>query len=155
MRRKDKELTDTERIEQILTGALFCHVALCDHDRPYCVPMCLAYHDGKILLHSADAGRKIDILHTNPHVCIMVETGIQLITGEQPCEYGMAYESVMIEGTASFLRGPGKARALEQIAMQYAHETGAPYTKEQISGIAVIEVIITSCTGRRSGSVPS
>ncbi|ABD42874.1 hypothetical protein Mhun_3192 [Methanospirillum hungatei JF-1] len=78
-----------------------------------------------------------------------------MITGERPCEYGMAYESVMIEGTASFLRGDGKVRALEQIAMQYAHETGAPYTKEQNSGIAVIEVIITSCTGRRSGSVPS
>ncbi|WP_304023719.1 hypothetical protein [Methanospirillum hungatei] len=33
MRRKEKELTDTERIEEILTRALFCHVALCDHDR--------------------------------------------------------------------------------------------------------------------------
>lgn len=155
MRRKDKELTDPERIAQILKGAQFCHVALCDTNRPYCVPMCFAYHDGKILLHSANAGRKIDIIHANPNVCIMIVTGARLVTGERPCEYGMAYESVMIEGTASFLSGQKKIQALEKISIRYAAESGAPYTEEQITGIAVVEVSITSCTGRRSGPAPT
>jgi len=155
MRRKDKELTDPERLEQILKGAFFCHVALCVHDRPYCVPMCFVYHDGKILLHSAKAGRKNDILQSNPHLCIMIVNDARLVTGERPCEYGMAYESVMIEGTASFLSGQKKIRGLKLIAVRYACESGAPYSQEQIAGIAVIEVAITSCTGRRSGPAHS
>lgn len=84
MRRKDKELKDTSRIENLLTSSPFCHVAMNDGDYPYCIPMCYGYHEGKIYLHSASEGKKIDILRKNSRVCILVEQGCSLIRAESP-----------------------------------------------------------------------
>ncbi|NLV26868.1 MAG: hypothetical protein GXY48_06855 [Methanomicrobiales archaeon] len=52
-------MSDLSRINDILSFSPFCHVALCDNNEPYCVPMCFAYHEGRIYLHSADEGKKI------------------------------------------------------------------------------------------------
>ena len=96
MRRNDKELSDQVRISDILSNALFCHVAMSGSDGPYCVPMCFACYDGKILLHSANEGKKIDILLKNPQVCILIEQGTKLITAQTPCGYGMAYDGHLL-----------------------------------------------------------
>ncbi|MDD1725111.1 MAG: pyridoxamine 5'-phosphate oxidase family protein [Methanospirillum sp.] len=99
MRRRDKELTDPERIQSILDDSLFCHLAMCDAGgRPYCLPICFVSHEGRIILHSANEGRKIEVLHDNPRVCLVVERNCHLIRADTPCGYGMAYESVLIEG---------------------------------------------------------
>jgi len=155
MRRKDKEITEIERITQILNTALFCHVAMSDDDTPYCVPMCFVHHNGTILLHSACEGKKIEILSKNPRVCITIEQGCELISSKNPCDYGMAYESVMIEGVSTLLIGQRKSEALGIIASKYAGTSGGQYPEESIAHIAVIEVTIKRYSGRRSGSVPS
>ena len=153
MRRKDKDLSDPLRIREILSNASFCHVAMCNGGVPYCVPMCFAYKDEKVYLHSAGEGRKIEILKGNPKVCIIIEHGCSLITSDSPCGYGMRYESVMIEGLACFLHGKEKEYGLEIIAEKYAGYSESPYSAGRIERIAVIAVEMTSCTGRRSGPV--
>ena len=125
---------------------------MCSADGPYCVPMCFAYQNGRIYLHSAVEGRKISILQQNPKVCILVERGCTLVRACTPCGYGMTYESVMITGEAHFLSGTEKRRGIEIIASKYAGYPGGPYPADQIANIAVIEVLITSWTGRRSGT---
>ncbi|PWR72948.1 pyridoxamine 5'-phosphate oxidase family protein [Methanospirillum stamsii] len=155
MRRRDKELSDPGEIKNILASSLFCHVGLSDGDFPYCVPMCFAYHKEKVYLHGAGQGKKIEILNNNPRVCIIVEQECSLIKSSTSCEYGMAYESVMIQGTARFLSGAEKSRGLEIISTKYVGAPGGPYPDNQISGIAVIEVTVESCSGRRSGMAAS
>lgn len=151
MRRKDKEIRDHARVEEILSSSLFCHVSMSDGDTPYCVPMCFVYSDGRIILHSADEGRKIDILLKNPKVCILVEQGCEVSRGAKACDYGMKYESVMIEGTAGFLSGSRKTHALALLETCYTKKPAGTYHEEQVNNLSVIEVTITSCTGKRSG----
>lgn len=151
MRRKDKEIRDPGRIEEILSSSLFCHLSMSDGDTPYCVPICYAYSNGRIILHSADEGRKIDILSKNPKVCILFEQGCEMVRGPSACEYGMRYETVMIEGTARFLTGTEKTSALADLGAKYTKEVVEPYSEDQIRNLAVIEVTITSCSGKRSG----
>lgn len=155
MRRNDKELSDPVRITEILSESPFCHIAMSGKEGPYCIPMCFAYHQGKIILHSAAEGKKIEILHENPQVCILVEKDCTLITAQTACGYGMAYESVMIEGIAEFLDGKKKSDALEHLAKRYAGASGGPYSEAQMANLAVIEVSIISCSGRRSGPAPA
>jgi len=39
MRRKDKEITDSKEIRQIIEDAVYCNVAMCQNNNPYVVPM--------------------------------------------------------------------------------------------------------------------
>ena len=91
MRRKDKEITDKRTIEEIIKNSIVCRVAMCENDLPYVVPMCFGYEKDTIYLHSAKEGEKIDILKSNPNVCIEFDVGADIITSEQACDFGMKY----------------------------------------------------------------
>lgn len=93
-------------------------------------------------------------MHENPRVCITIERDCRLIRAETPCGYGMAYESVLIEGICRFLEGPEKSSALGILSEKYAGYSGGPYTERQLERIAVLEIEILSVSGRRSGPNP-
>ena len=104
--------------------------------------MCYAYSDSRIILHSADEGRKTEILLKNPKVCILVERGCEVVRGATACDYGMKYESVMIEGTARFLSGSKKTDALALLETHYTKKPAGTYHEEQVKNLIVIEVTI-------------
>lgn len=64
MRRKDKEINDEKKIEQILKKSAICRIALCDQGRPYLVPMNFGYKKNCLYPQSASEGRKIGILRS-------------------------------------------------------------------------------------------
>ena len=66
MRRKDKEITDSKEIRQIIEDAVYCNVAMCQNNNPYVVPMNFGFQEDCIYLHSVNEGWKIDILKENP-----------------------------------------------------------------------------------------
>jgi nitroimidazol reductase NimA-like FMN-containing flavoprotein (pyridoxamine 5'-phosphate oxidase superfamily) len=53
MRRKDKEITDRQQIDEILSKAEIIRLAVVDNGLPYIVAMNFAYVDGFIYMHSA------------------------------------------------------------------------------------------------------
>ncbi|PID57865.1 hypothetical protein CSB45_06515 [candidate division KSB3 bacterium] len=75
MRRKDKEICDIQQIEAIITASTVCRLGLCLHGRPYVVPLNFGYNDRTIYLHSAQKGKKLDILRQNPRVCVEFDLG--------------------------------------------------------------------------------
>ena len=108
MRRKDREVTDTGEIENIIKKAKVVHVGMIDGDVPYVVPLQYGYvfKNGKLTLylHSAKEGRKIDIIKKNPRVFVELETNVSPISGgDRPCKYSSAYSSVMGEGSAEIV----------------------------------------------------
>jgi len=76
MRRKDKEVPGAKDIEDIIRKATICRLALCEGDRPYIVPLCFGYEDGKLYFHSASRGRKLKILENNRNVCFEMDIGM-------------------------------------------------------------------------------
>ena len=64
MRRKNREVTDRARIEEIIRSCHVCRLGFVDDGRAYIVPMNFGYveEDGKYVFyfHSAKEGRKID-----------------------------------------------------------------------------------------------
>ena len=69
MRRKDKEITDTAIIEEILSKATVCRLGLCEENQPYVVPLCFGYEDNALYFHCANHGKKLVILRKNNNVC--------------------------------------------------------------------------------------
>ena len=89
MRRKEREITDTHQLQQILEECKVCRVAMQDKDGLYLVPLNFGYQyqDGKLTLylHSSKEGRKISALSQNSSVCFEMDCSHKLVEGDVAC----------------------------------------------------------------------
>lgn len=150
MRRKDRELSNIAEIEVILKKAFVCHLGLTDGDQPYIVPMNFGYENGHIYLHGAADGRKIDIIKKNSKVCFEMELFESEIIkgGDQPCDWGTVFRSVIGFGTAELLESSeDKIRGLGIILKVHDDRTFT-FPEAMLAETAVIQITITEMTGK-------
>jgi nitroimidazol reductase NimA-like FMN-containing flavoprotein (pyridoxamine 5'-phosphate oxidase superfamily) len=151
MRRKDKEMNDTADIQTVIEKAQVCRLAMTDGKTPYMVPLSFGYADNTLYFHSAVEGTKISILRNHPRVCFEMETDVAVKAGEKPCNYTMAFRSVMGFGTVRFIEDPvEKRRAMDCIVSRYGATPG-DYDPQTAARTLVFCVSIDSVTGKRSG----
>ena len=149
MRRKDREITDRNAIDGIIARCKVCRIALCENGQPYVLPISYGY-DGKYLyFHSADDGKKIKIIHQNNRIGFEFDILNEIITAENPCEWGANYESVIGTGIAEFIEShQEKAKALACILRQYGGSFNE-FKDSALSSVAVIRVTIVSISGKQ------
>lgn len=154
MRRKDREVTDIQEILHIVDEAKILHLGLMDGGYPYIVPMHYGYEfaDGTFVfyLHSAKEGHKLNLIQKDAHVCVELETNVELVSGgEVPCMYGAAFASVIGKGTAEFVEEEQeKIKALE---LFMKNQTGRAFeiTGKMAESVAVIRVVVREFTAKR------
>ena len=108
MRRKDREVNDIVEIEEIIKSCKTCHLAMVDDGMPYIIPLSFGYEIADDVLtlyfHSAEEGRKIDILQKNNTVCFeMCYEGEAIYAKEAPCNSGYYYSSIIGNGKVDFI----------------------------------------------------
>jgi nitroimidazol reductase NimA-like FMN-containing flavoprotein (pyridoxamine 5'-phosphate oxidase superfamily) len=151
VRRREKEITDPAELRRILADARVCRVALCDGDRPYLVPLSFALDGGDLVLHSARAGRKLEILRRNPAVCFEVEEGVEILPGATACEVGMRFRTVIGHGEAELVEDPvERARLLALFGPRYGAPAGEVPPRE-VERTCILRVRVRGLTGKRSG----
>lgn len=150
MRRKEKAVTDPHAIEAIIAKATVCRLAMCDQSTPYVVPLCFGYQNNVFYFHSANQGRKLDVLNANPNVCVEIETDITLKPGDKPCNWGMGFDSVIAFGTARQVSDPEEKRqALDAIMDHYGNGPWA-YSDKALAATIVIRVDVDQMTAKHS-----
>lgn len=154
MRRKDREITDFNEVLAIMEKCAVCRLAMVDNGLPYVVPMnfALIEEKGKITLyfHSAKEGRKIDILKTNPVVCVEMDCSLKLIVGENACDYTMNYKSIIGSGTAEFIDNEEeKEFALIQIMLKYSRNNNFEFYEKVYERTALLKVTINEISGKK------
>lgn len=153
MRRKDREITGTEEITEILNTCKTACVAMTDKDTPYVVPLSYGYElndDGLVLyFHSAKEGRKIDILKQNNKVCFAIFSEGEPIHSETPCNSGYYFSSVIGTGTVDFITDPDKKK--DALKKMFAHQAGrdVAFTDQQAATVCVFKIVSTDYTGKR------
>ena len=158
MRRSDKEIEDSQTIQKVLEEAEICRIALVDGNEPYLVPMNFGYKNNTLYLHSATAGRKIDILKENNSICFQMDIKTQMVRSENPCNWGMKYLSVIGSGKAHLIDDiSGKKEALDIIMAKYSpkslesDEKLFEYSEQSLNNVLVIGVEVEEITGKKSG----
>ena len=68
MKRNDRQITDQDLILQILEENTICRLAFSDNENPYIVPVNYGYNNNRIYFHSANDGKKINIIRFNNKV---------------------------------------------------------------------------------------
>jgi nitroimidazol reductase NimA-like FMN-containing flavoprotein (pyridoxamine 5'-phosphate oxidase superfamily) len=151
---KKRDLTFKPEIEAIIKNCESCNLAMADGDgMPYVVPMNFGYEDSHIYLHSARTGKKIDIMNTNPRVCISFSTDHQLrwVNEEVACSWGMKYRSVLAYGVVEFIEEyDEKVRALK-IIMKHYSDKEFDFNAPAVNDVMVFRVKVDKLDGRVYG----
>ena len=154
MRRSGQQLPDKET-ETILACGREGVLAVTDSEGwPYAVPVNYCWKDGKIIIHSAREGHKIDAVRENDKVsfCVVAEKAVI------PEKYTTAYKSAIVFGRARLIEDPeAMLPFLDALAERF---TGAPeeerqaYIRKYLACVAVIMIEPEHITGKE-GSLPA
>jgi uncharacterized protein len=152
MRRNDKEITDRQIIEEILSRSEICRIAMVDGNRPYIVPVNYGYSNGAIYIHGANQGKKIDLLKMNNRVCFEIEQKSEIVKSETSCGWTTRYRSLIGTGTIEFITdSEQKKKGLDIIMAQYGKTQNNQYNDLQVEIIVILKLNIEQITAKQSG----
>ena len=153
MRRKDKEVTNQEEVEEILSNALVGRLGTCLNNIPYITPVNFVYDKDKVYFHSALEGRKIENINSNPNVCFEIDKVISIIPGMQrPCATTTEYKSIIIFGDIQIVTDiEEKTFALNKLIEKYAPQSPKLSSSSgAITGTNVLVISIKEMTAKQS-----
>jgi len=151
MRRKEKEITEKTELESIIARSSTCRLALSVENQPYIVPLCFGYQDNALYFHSADTGRKIDMIRQNNNVCFEFDIDQEIVKHEEACHWGMNYRSIIGFGKAFIIEEDKQKREMLDIIMNQYGEGPYEYSEKLLEMMVVIKVEIAEMTGKQSG----
>jgi len=101
MQRKDREITDSHELMEILKRGKYATISMCRENEPYIVTLNYGYdeNNNSLYFHCAKSGLKIDFINENPHVCGAIIEDLGYMTDE--CE--QKYRSVVFWGEMFFV----------------------------------------------------
>lgn len=148
MRRTDREIKDTEALDNLLRQGDLVHLALADENRPYLVTLNYAYHNGALYIHCARQGKKIDILRKNPAVFFQIVLLNKLVTDEAACEWTTKFKSLSGEATAEIQDTHEEKREALQILMKHYGMVNTDFTERETKNVLTVRLTIKSLTGK-------
>ena len=153
MTKRERQVTDEKQILQILNTAKVLHLGLAVNNEPYVVPMNYGYRmdDGKLTLymHSALRGKKLDMIRENPNVFFEIDCDLQPFGGgEVPCQYGLAYSSIMGRGKAAIVEDVEEKMAAMSVLMKTQTEKDFVFNDRLVSIVAVIRIDVAEFTAK-------
>ncbi|MBU2650373.1 MAG: pyridoxamine 5'-phosphate oxidase family protein [Bacteroidetes bacterium] len=151
---RSRAVIQKEEMEKIIAGCNVCYVGMVDaNSEPYVLPFNFGFQDGILYLHSAKAGKKIDILKNNNRVCVVFSTDhvLRYVNEEVACSWGMKYRSVLVYGKVEFIEDyDAKVSALEILMKNYSEKPFA-FSKPSVDDVLPWKVIIDKMEGRVYG----
>lgn len=151
---KSRILTFEPELEAIIRKCQYCSLAMVDlNGKPYVIPMNFGFKENVVYFHSGPEGKKLDILKSNPEVCIAFSTDhlLRWQNTEVACSYSMKYRSVLVHGKVEFITEKiDKEEALNVIMKQYTDED-YKFSEPALINVAVFKVNIEQLEGRVYG----
>ena len=152
MRRKDREVTDNKKINDIISKCHCCRLGFCDDKEVYIVPLNFGFveTDGKrtFYFHGAKEGRKIDLISKTHSAGFELDTNYKLHEGDTACEYSASFLSVIGTGRVEFVEDrEEKGAALQAIMFSNTGKSDWSFTDAMINSVCIfkLEVEKISC----------
>lgn len=147
MRRKDRQLTDTEALSILEKGEYGILSTLSSDNQPYGVPLNYCLINECIYVHCAVDGRKINNLSCNPQVSFCVVGKTEVLSAK----FATNYESCIVQGVAAESSGAEKQLALEGLIHKYSQNfvpEGLKYIEKFRDKTKVFKISIESISGK-------
>ena len=152
MTKRELEIKDESQIRHILDTAKVLHLGLAVDNEPYVVPMNYGYtmENGKLVLylHSAQKGKKLDMMRANPKVFFEMDCDLVPFEGEKPCQYGLGYSSIMGCGTAQIVEDVEEKIKAMSALMKTQTGKDFSFNERLVSIVAVIRIDVVEYTAK-------
>ena len=152
MTKRERQVTDPQQILEILDKAKVMHLGLCENNEPYVVPMNYGYtmEEGKLVLylHSAQKGKKLDMMRANPKVFFEMDCDWVPFEGEKPCQYGLGYSSIMGCGTAQVVEDVEEKIKAMSALMKTQTQKDFTFNERLVSIVTVIRIDVEEYTAK-------
>ena len=147
MRRKDRQITDFDKIVDIIDRCDCCRVGFYDEEakQVYIVPLNFGYtvEGEKITFyyHGAHEGRKIDLIRTAPNVGFEMDTNYKLNEAEVACEFSARFQSIIGNGVISLIEDVEEKKHGLDIIMQHVSGRGGwDYPEQMVKNMSVMKL---------------
>ena len=151
---KSRVLDHKPQLEKIINECDVCHIAMVDENNmPYVLPFNFGYANDEIIMHSAQQGKKIDILKNNNNVCVAFSNGYELRAQNEnvACSYSWKYRSVLAYGKVEFIEDFNeKIDALNAIMKNYTDKEFS-YNDPAVKDVNCWKVKVEKFEGRAYG----
>jgi nitroimidazol reductase NimA-like FMN-containing flavoprotein (pyridoxamine 5'-phosphate oxidase superfamily) len=148
MRRKDRDVTNLEKMKEIMKACDCCRIGMADESGVYIVPLNFGFkeEDGQVTLyfHSAGTGRKIDLLRKQTKVGFEMDTKHELVVGDVACDYSYLFQSIIGEGEITILTDlEEKREGLGFIMSQYSDKEEWEFEEAMLKRVCVMKMIVS------------
>lgn len=151
MRRKDREVTDEAKIDEIISRCHCCRIGFNDSGEVYIVPLNFGYvkrgEKRCFYFHSAKEGRKIDLVKEGCGVGFEMDCGYRVHPGEAPCDCYAEFSSIIGSGNVEIVTDPQeKILGLQSLMKQAAGEENCEFRTEMLDAVCVLRLDVDRLT---------
>ena len=148
MRRKDREVTDSAKIADIIDRCTCCRIGFNDEGEVYIVPLNFGCEikDGAYVLyfHGAKEGRKIDLIRKSPKVGFEMDTNYELHTSDVACGCSAGFQSIIGSGVMSIVTDQDeKKHGLSLIMEHNAGKKDWTFNEKMLAAVCVFKLEVT------------
>ena len=153
MRRRDREITDNEKIKEIIKACDCCRLGLNDNGKVYIVPVNFGFTEENekytFYFHGAKTGRKLDIIKQNNYAGFEFDTNHEIYTkGDKACDYTARFQSIIGNGKITIIENSNeKMKALLELMKHNTGKSEWEFDERMIKAVTVfkLEVEEMSC----------
>lgn len=153
MRRKDREITDSSSISEIIEACDVCRLGFANDNYPYIVTLNFGYSGSPVStlwFHCAPEGQKLEMMEKNNHVCFQMDTDHRLYGGDNGCDWGMNFSSVVGYGLLHKVEDADmKNEGLQHIMKHYSGKENHNFESSVFSRTLVLRLDIGSITAKK------
>ncbi len=148
-------INDREKIDKIIRSCRTCFLGLCDDDlNPYVVPMNFGLDGDFIYMHSAQEGRKWEMMNKNTKACVTFLSGDTIVhqNEEVACSWRVRSKSVIAEGELEFIDDyDEKEKALKIFMGQYSDKEFS-FNAPAVKNVGIFRLKIIKICGKEFGA---
>ncbi|PMP87857.1 MAG: antibiotic resistance protein [Desulfurella sp.] len=161
MRRNEFEITEGAKIDKLLNDSSFCTLSFVDfNNKPYATTVNFVYYNKHIYFHSANSGKKIDIIKTKPLVYFTTFKAYSQIPSyfkseDIACFAGQLFASIHAIGVVNIIKNDDlKSQILMALMNKFQPEGGFEpiypnnLYKEMLDKVLVLEIDINSISAK-------
>jgi nitroimidazol reductase NimA-like FMN-containing flavoprotein (pyridoxamine 5'-phosphate oxidase superfamily) len=152
MRRRDREVTEKNDIESIISRADVCRLAFAVNDTPYIVTLNFGYSPDEncFWFHCASEGRKLEMMKKNNYVCFEIDTDHHLISGNEACEFTMNFSSIVGYGfLTEVISIDQKINGLTHIMEHYSDRSSFEFNERMLEKTTLLKLEISTISCKR------
>lgn len=147
MRRKDREVTDEQKIDEIILNCDCCRLGFADGNATYILPLNFGYNNNQgirtFYFHGAKEGKKIKLIFEQPHIGFELDGNHGLNVADLAPTFSYRFQCVIGKGDISFINDQeDKMAALKLLMAHYTGKTDWEIPYMALAKTAVFKLVV-------------